>query len=313
MGGVMAAVEVINSGYYTTIQDAGRVGYRKFGVPVNGAMDSYAQKLANWLVSKPSGAPVLEMTLEGGSYKFKDSAIVGIAGGRASMKINGINCKRYKTLKVNSGDTINIGKVTSGFRVYMAIMGEWNLEKVMGSYSTNVQAKFGGVKGRALQKGDIIEWENSQENWELREIRNEIRPYFSTNNHIRIIKGPEWDWLKNSEKEFFQNTTFSVSSESNRMGIRLSNKNKPDGLAGSINREMKSAPVLTGIIQLPQNGQPIILMNDAQSVGGYPRIAKVVDADLWRLGQLNPASQISFKMISRKKAINLSDFQKKLL
>lgn len=305
----MGALEVLDPGFFTTIQDGGRTGYRKFGVPVGGSLDSHAQKLANWLVGNESGSPVLEMTLKGGSYKFLNKSLVGITGAEAAISVNGEEASRYKTLKIKAGDVLKIGSVTSGCRVYLAVAGHWKSEKVLDSYSTNTQAAFGGFEGRTFSKNDQLEWENTKGDRPLREVPLKLRPYFGNSFKVRVLEGPEWDWLDEDQQEKFTSSEFKVNPDSNRMGIRLE-ASKPVHVK---REEMVSAPVVPGIIQIPQNGHPIILMNDAQSVGGYPRIAKVVDADLWRLGQVWAPSKIKFEKISRKKAIKLRASQENFL
>ncbi|MAO65942.1 MAG: KipI antagonist [Balneola sp.] len=305
----MGALEVLEPGFFTTVQDDGRSGYRKFGVPVGGAMDGYAQKSANWLVGNDAGAPVLEMTLKGGSFRFLHQAVIGMAGAESAISVNGKQTSRYKTLKLEAGDVLGIGNVTSGCRVYLAVAGNWDLDKVMGSYSTNSQAKFGGFQGRKLRSGDQLEWEEPGNDQQVREIPRKLQPYFGSSFQIRILAGPEWDWLPENEQKRFLSSEFEVKTESNRMGIRL----KASGGIQTSGEEMMSAPVVPGMVQMPPNGAPIILMNDAQSVGGYPRVAKVVDADLWRLGQVWPPSKIHFKKVSRKEAIKLRAFQENLL
>jgi len=300
------SLKVSDGGMLTTVQDAGRVGYRKYGVPVSGVMDDHAYSLANWLVGNEAGAPVLEMTLQGGGYHFNSDAIIGISGGEAEIMLNSEQEKANETLVVYAGDVLKIGSIKRGCRVYLAIRGAWDVEKIMDSYSTYLPAGFGGIQGRKLTKDDSLNWQIENLDAEIREVPKKLIPHFSSKQRIRIIEGPEWDWLSEDQKAQFLKTEFGVSSNSNRMGIRLSVK-KPIILE---NREMKSAPVVPGMIQLPKGGKPIILMKDAQSVGGYPRIAKVVDADLWRLGQVWTSNRLGFKIISMKEAKELSVFQK---
>lgn len=302
-------LEVLDGGILTTIQDSGRVGYRKYGVPVSGVMDDHAFKLANWLVGNNKETPVFEMTLKGGKFEFKTKAVISITGGESELLINGNPLQSNKTKIVESGDILQVGKVKKGIRVYLAIRGKWNIVQQMGSYSTYMPAKFGGLKGRRLQKKDTISWETDTIEVETKVVPKKITPYYSTKQRLRIIEGPEWSWLTEKEQEIFLNQEFDILTKSNRMGIKLEQSISSE----SSKRELKSAPVIPGIIQLPNGGSPIILMKDAQLVGGYPRIAKVVDADLWRLGQVWKGVRISFNKISTTKAIKLSDYQNNLV
>lgn len=301
--------EVLEGGMLTTIQDSGRVGYRKYGVPVSGVMDSHAYKLANWLVGNPADAPVLEITLQGGKYKFRSEAVIGITGAEMDVKLNGEIILANQTTFLKPGDELLLGKSKAGCRTYLAIKGEWNLDKKMGSYATCLAANFGGLEGRSLQKGDTISWNATGPKPELKVVPKELVPHFSSRIRIRVIPGPEWNWLSEDLQHKFLSQEFEISSQSNRMGIRLRSSNKvhPE------KSEIKSSPVLPGIIQLPANGNPIVLMKDAQSAGGYPRIAKVIEADLWRLGQVWPPVSIRFELIEIKEAKKLNAFHQNIL
>lgn len=302
-------LEVLNGGLLTTVQDQGRHGYRKFGVPVSGVMDEHSYKLANWLVGNPQLSPVLELTLMGGTFKFHSDAVVGISGAEAEISVNDNSAASNKTIKIKNGDVLKIGRVTSGCRVYLAIAGDWDIEKIMGSYSTCLSAKFGGIYGRAISKGDRLTWEFDQNKTVDRSVPKTLLPHYSSSQKIRVIEGPEWDWLTEEQQTTFLASHYSISIDSNRMGIRLKNSLLLE--QGRFD-EMVSSPVVPGIIQLPSNGSPIILMNDAQSVGGYPRIAKVIDADLWRLGQVWRGSEISFSLIKKREALELLDYYRVL-
>ncbi len=160
---------MLDGGLLTTIQDSGRAGYRKYGIPVAGVMDSHACKLANWLVGNPEEYPVLEITLQGGKFKFQTEAVIGISGAEAEVLINEKKVSLNKTIFVNAGDILTFGRVKTGCRGYMAIRGKWEIEKVMGSYSTCLAAKFGGFGGRSLAKGDFFSWVVSKLEVEIKE------------------------------------------------------------------------------------------------------------------------------------------------
>jgi|AntRauTorckE6833_2_1112554.scaffolds.fasta_scaffold00113_24 antagonist of KipI len=298
------SLEVLDGGLQTTVQDMGRVGFRKYGVPVSGVMDEHSYRLANWLAGNPSEAPVLELTLQGGSFKFHSDATIGITGAEAEIDVNGNPVQPNKTININSGEVLNIGRVKNGCRIYVSIAGQWDIEKVMGSFSTCLVAKFGGFEGRALNKGDRLTWTSQKKPTEIRSVPKKLIPHYAARQTIKIIEGPEWDWLNEAKKADFLATDFSLSSHSNRMGIRL----KSSFVSDIKGEEMISSPVVPGTIQLPSDGAPIILMKDGQSVGGYPRIGKVVDADLWRLGQVWTWNEINFNLISLEEAKELSKY-----
>jgi biotin-dependent carboxylase-like uncharacterized protein len=287
----MTKLEVLEPGLFTTIQDEGRPGFRKFGVPVSGAMDQKAYALANEIVGNEKGAAVLELTLKGGRFKFLSSGVIAITGAGMSAVRNGIPIPMHKPIEVKPGDVLKLGHAKRGCRTYLAIQGSIQLDQVMGSYSTYTQGAFGGLEGRMLQKGDILKWNGSSPKVMSREISKEEIPYYSTEVEVRVYEGLECDWLNEEARNEFLGTVFRVGQSSNRMGIRLEgNKLSPPS------KEMISSPVIPGIIQLPPSGYPIILMNDGQTVGGYPRIAKVPDVELWRLGQLKPGDKVRFKL-----------------
>ncbi len=283
---------VLDGGVFTTIQDLGRTGFRKYGVPVSGVMDSKSFDLANWLVSNKKNTPVLELTMIGGMYRFDSSVNIAITGAQMNPKINGIEVEMNKSISIEAGDELELGFTKRGCRAYLAVQGKLNIDKIMNSYSTFTIGKFGGLEGRTLAKGDELNWENEDELLEVREAPKDQIPYFSSKISVRIMKGLEWDWVEESVQQQFLNSKFEISSKSNRMGIRL------EGESLKVkDRQMVSSPVIPGIIQLPSNGNPIILMQDGQTIGGYPRIAKVLNEELWRLGQLKPGDRIGFELI----------------
>lgn len=285
----MGTMRVLDGGMFTTVQDKGRYGFREFGVPVSGAMDRHSAEWANKLVGNPQEAPVLEMTMKGGRYRFESDGYIAISGAEMEPKINNRPIPIHQGIVVRAGDVLKFGVARRGCRAYLAIRGEWILNKIMGSYSTLTQAKLGGIEGRSLRANDLIQWKDWDVMPTLPRMPDAERPYFSSKLTVPIMPAREWEWLKNEEKEKLLNSVFTVSAQSNRMGIRLEGTH-----IAMPKRQMVSSPVTPGIIQLPEHGLPIILMNDGQTIGGYPRIAKVHDRDLWRLGQLKPGDLLRF-------------------
>ena len=288
----MRSLEVIKQGFQSTIQDFGRFGYRNIGVPKSGAMDFKSMKDANRLVGNSACNPIIENTLYGGVYHFNDPALLSICGARCNPKINGKSIPQYKSISVNEGDELEVNHPTKGCRSYVAIQGIFIVPKVMNSYSTYLLGRFGGFNGRALQANDVINWEISTIQSEVMDFPKEEIPYFSSKNTIEIVQGLEFALLDDNAEEQLFSTSFMVTSQSNRMGIRLSGEN-----IDFKNIQMISSPVIPGIIQLPPSGNPIILMNDSQTIGGYPRIGVVIESELWRLGQVKSGDQIRFKLI----------------
>ena len=286
----MSRLTVVNPGVFTTIQDSGRFGFGKYGVPVSGAMDVESFKLANQLVGNPHHYPVLECTLQGGLYRFDSDAEIAITGAEMNPVVNGKLIEMNCTHRISKGDELILGFAEKGCRSYLAIFGLLQADKIMESYSTYTLAGFGGYSGRALKKNDILKWEPTAK---VEFSHETLKPIDMDKVHnVKVTLGTEWEWLDKKIQEQFFDSNFKVMNQSNRMGIRL------DGRAlKSPDQQMISSPVIPGIIQLPENGKPIILMKDGQTIGGYPRIAKVVDDDLWKLAQLKPGDSLSFRKV----------------
>ncbi len=287
----MGSLKIIDAGLFTSIQDAGRTGYRKYGIPYSGAADPKAYEEANRLVGNQAGSPVIEFTLQGGRIRFNSRAVIALTGADMSPVLNGSAVIMYGSFLVKEGDELKLQFAKRGCRTYLAIAGELKADKVFGSYSTFGKAGFGGYKGRNLKAGDELSWtETTKQFSELKTPVEEI-PYYSSKLKLKLMKGPEWNWLSEEGGRQFLDQEFKVSSSSDRMGVRLEGTK-----VKALERQMISSPVIPGIIQLPGNGEPIILMNDGQTIGGYPRIAKVYDSELWRVGQVKPGDTIRFEM-----------------
>lgn len=287
----MGKLVVIDGGLFTTVQDAGRFGFRKYGVPISGVMDNSAFELVNSLVGNSPDTPVLEMTLKGGKYRFESDSVIALTGANMNPTVNGISVELNSSLEIKSGDILEFEYARRGCRCYLGVRGVWEIEKILGSCSTYTEGDFGGIEGRILQKGDQLHWKEIQADFQSYTLSQEEIPYYSSKLTVEFIPGPEWNWLSKKEQDKFLSTEFKISSESNRMGIRLNSDFQIEGKK----REMVSSGVIPGIIQLPPNGSPIILMKDGQTVGGYPRIGKALDIHLNRLAQVQPNGTIRFK------------------
>ncbi len=288
----MGKLQVIKRGMQSTIQDLGRFGYRKIGVPISGAMDSKSLKDANTIIGNPEIYPAIEHTLYGGIYRFHDPCVISVTGAKCNPTINGVLFDQYIPVEISSGDELEIHHPVRGCRSYLAIQGKPEIPVIMKSYSTYLPGKFGGFNGRKLEAGDEIVWNSNPEFTSHYTLSNEEIPYFSTKISIKIKSGPEFDLLDDKAKDQLTGSPFKVSTDSNRMGIRL--------IGNEIqfpNIEMSSAPVIPGIIQLPSSGNPIILMKDGQTIGGYPRIGIVDESELWRLGQVKGGDNITFNIV----------------
>lgn len=289
-------IEVIHPGLYSTIQDAGRTGFQRFGVPVGGAMDSVALELANLLVGNDSTEGVLELTLSGTQLLFHESVTVAITGAHMTPMVDGKEIQMGKAITIPKNSTLRFQRPLKGCRTYLAVAGGFQAERVMNSVSTYVRASLGGVEGRLLKKGDqlLLKQPRCQTtDWLIRTDDWWNRPV------VRVMKGPEAHQFSPQHISEFVSKPFRVSPQSDRMGFRLEGMS----LIRDQQKELLSEPVTFGTIQVPSDGQPILLMADRQTTGGYPRIAQVIKADLSVVAQKKPGDEIQFQWVTREQAL----------
>jgi len=285
-----------NPGFLTLVVDGGRHGYRKLGVPVSGAADLVSYKRANMMCGNPPYSPALEMTLLGARIRAETSLTVSIAGAPAPAFLNGDPVDTTSPLLVPKGSVLEIGSMPTGCRAYLAVAGGISVEKVMGSASTYLRGRFGGFAGRPLRAGDVVRVGPSAEHEEIlprvpagsMPLPEEYQSVFSGTGEVvlGIIPGPEGhpDALR-----ALCGGVYSVRPESDRMGLRF------DGptLAG-FGGDILSSPVVPGTIQVPSDGSPLLLTADAQTTGGYKRIAVLESKYLGVAGQLRPGAKVRF-------------------
>ncbi|UED72540.1 biotin-dependent carboxyltransferase family protein [Brevibacillus sp. DP1.3A] len=305
------SIEVVSPGLCTTVQDRGRYGYQRHGVNVGGAMDTLALQMANMLVGNHRDEAVLELTMKGPTLLFQKDMLVAICGGDLSPTINKNPIKSNRAVWVKSGSMLQFGHAKQGCRAYLAVAGGWDVPIVMGSRSTNLRAGFGGLAGRMLQAGDRLE-HNPQSSFSLylaKQLEQKARgAAFSNTNWfipfgyvtksreaiVRVIRGDQFDDFTSESRQSFFEQAFQVSPQSDRMGYRLTGPT----LALTSPLELISAAVTMGTIQVPPDGQPIILMADRQTIGGYPKIGYVATVDLPIIAQLRPGETMRFQEIS---------------
>lgn len=278
-----AAIEVVLPGLSTTIQDLGRPGHRALGVPSGGAVDAPAMRLANLIVGNPQSAAGLECTLVGPDLRFTCDAVVALAGADFA------GLPRWRPLRVAAGSTLSLGQARSGCRGYLAIAGGVTVPPGLGSRSTYRPARLGGVNGLPLAAGDRVP---------IASVSTDVRgtwslaPEFAAAPFapglLRVIAGPH----ASDGGAAAWHGSWRVSSRSDRMGIRLEGAPLSGGRA-----DLVSAAVLPGMIQLPPDGQPIILLADAQTIGGYPVVGQVIAADLHRAAQLRPGDTVRWRLV----------------
>jgi biotin-dependent carboxylase-like uncharacterized protein len=273
---------------YLTIQDMGRHGYRESGVPVGGAMDQWSLAIANSLVGNPRSAAGLEWAIGGGALKFEADATIAMCGAEVEASLDGTTVKTLQRLPVHGGQTLTIQRIVGRRFVYVAVSGGVTSPPVLGSRSTYLPAAMGGIEGRRLKTGDRIPTGQTQSGGEkrIRGIPDYVAPNF-TANEIRVIPVIE-------SFEQLTERNYTVSTASDRMGYRLEADRSLEGIGASITSE----PVCAGAIQLPPNGEPIVLMADSPTVGGYRILGAVIACDMPILAQSLPGRSLKFVSIS---------------
>lgn len=291
----MGKLKVIKASTLVTIQDQGRIGYRQYGIPQSGAMDLHALYQANLLVGNPKEFAGLEMSLQGIKLEVLEPTIVAVTGARTIIKINGKTVEMDQTHELTPGDKFSVSAPMEGVYSYMGIGGKLIGQYDFGSLSTYLLAGFGGLNGREIRSGDVLLTENDPVFSEKKEPVKGFNP--NKEAVIRFIESPESSLVKELDA-----LTYQIGNESNRVGIQL--KGEP---LDSSTKEIISSAVVPGTIQLLPSGLPIVLMNDCQTTGGYPRIGKVIDADLGRLAQLSAGMVFTFCKISLEEARILTE------
>jgi KipI family sensor histidine kinase inhibitor len=292
------SVTVVRAGLFTTVQDGGRWGHQAFGVPVSGALDSVSHRLANAALGNVPDAATLEVTLSGPELRFEHDAKVAVAGADLQAAVDGARLPLGTAAECRAGGMLRFGERRSGARAYVAFDGGVDVTPVLGSRATHARAGMGGHRGRALAAGDRLALGPPGER-QARPVRS--RGMSSTGGaKLRVLPGPQQDFFPESAMDLLEGSRFIVSPNSDRMGYRLSGARLPriDGM------EMISDAAFAGGIQVPASGEPILLMADRQTTGGYPQIAVVVTADLAKAGQLAPGDWVEFVRCSRAEAID---------
>jgi len=286
-------ITVIRSGMQTTVQDLGRVGYRAAGVALAGAMDPFALRLANLLVGNPEDAAALETTLVGPELAFSADAVIAVCGAEFA------GVPAWQPITVRAGERVKLGVASRGCRACIAVAGGIDVPPVLGSRSTYLRVGFGGFQGRALRDGDVLPvpdvGRRVTDHWR---IDPRILPEYSASPTVRVVRGAQ---LEDFGGALFD-AEFRVMPQSDRMGVRLGGA-KLARIGGL--HEMISAAVAPGTLQVPPDGQPIILMAAAQTIGGYPQAAHIISVDLPLIAQLRPGNRVRFAEVSLDEAHKL--------
>jgi antagonist of KipI len=309
------SITVLKPGMLSTLQDGGRYGFQHLGVPVSGAMDYFSHRIANILADNKADEATLEITLRGPRLRFEHDALIALCGADLSPTINGVIAPEGKAVRVRAGAVLDFGDSVAGCRTYLAIHGGFDVPVVMGSRSTYDSARIGGLEGRALRRGDVLSPGLAKSTpypglaRALAASKGSFAaPKWAVNQHIeklgrslqivRILAGRHWDAFPAAARDALTAHEYRIASDSNRMGCRL----EGSGVVAGGPAEILSEAVTFGTIQIPLSGNPIVLMADRQTVGGYPKIAEVVTVDLHLLAQLRPGDRLRFELVSLAQA-----------
>jgi antagonist of KipI len=296
----MSAVRVIRGGMLTTIQDTGRWGYQSRGVPVAGPMDPVSHRLANALVGNERAAATLEVTLLGPELEFEDERVVAVTGAEFEITLDGRPAPNGVPFMVASESHLRFGQRRRGSRAYLAIRGGVSVPPVLGSRSTHVISAMGGMAGRPLRAGDRIALGVADA---ARPTAvpppDPLVPLPARPARLRVLPGPQADAFAPDALNALQSAPYTVGQQSDRMGFRLQ---------GPQLTHLRGADIISdatplGVLQVPASGQPILLMADRQTTGGYPKIATVISADLAVAGQLGPGDTIVFSVCAPREAM----------
>ncbi|MFL6558997.1 MAG: biotin-dependent carboxyltransferase family protein [Bacillus sp. (in: firmicutes)] len=291
---------VIKPGLQTTVQDLGRYGFQQFGVSPSGAMDSYAMQLANILVGNNLGQAVLEVSFIGPTLEALSDMMISICGGEFSLKVDGKAVRMWKSFLLKKGQLLEVSQCNRGARGYIAIAGGMDVPIVLQSKSTSLNGSFGGYEGRALKKEDTI-YGFPVIRKPFKSIHPDLIPDYQKQLEVRVILGPHHNMFTARSLTQFLTEVYFITPQSNRMGYQL----KGPKLGHTKGPDIISDPIPLGGIQVPASGQPIILMADHQTTGGYTRIGTVISVDIPRLAQAVPDTMIKFTEVSLEEAQRL--------
>ena len=279
-------LKVIKSGFYSTIQDQGRFGYREYGVPVSGAMDAYSSRFANTLLGNDDNDAVLEMTMTGGTFQFSKPTVIAISGADMNPVLNEEPIKQNSIIQVNSNDVLSFEQVKHGFRTYLAIKKGFKSDIFLGSRS-----QYSSItSSNTITKGDIIDYNEFDKKFQKSNALLRYNTSIFSDTTLEAFTGPEFDKLTSIEKDFLFNTELVVSKYNNRMAYRL------EPLIENDLESILTSPLLPGTVQLTPKGNLIVLMRDCQTTGGYPRILQLAEKSINILSQKLIGNSFKFRL-----------------
>lgn len=291
------SLEVINNPLFVTIQDRGRFGYAHIGVTNSGVMDEYAYFWANKLLKNSFDTNILEIAFSNVIFKANENTQISITGADCEFFINDEKKELWQSYNIKKNDIIKIGKILSGNRIYLAVFGGFDIKKEFGSNSVTIKENLGGLDGNKLKKGDILPFNSCTFNYTMK-LKEEFIPKYEDNLTLRVIFSYQENYFLDEEKKKFLNSTYLVTNDFNRMAVKLSGEAIKCEINGII-----SEAIAFGSIQIPNDGQPIVLLKDRQTIGGYPKIGVVLGIDCFKLSQARANTKIKFEEISYEEAV----------
>jgi antagonist of KipI len=293
------AICVIKPGMLTTVQDSGRWGFQSRGVPVAGPMDPRSHRIANALVGNSRDAAGLEITLLGPELEFESERLVAVTGAEFDVTLDGRAVPLYAPFIASSGARLKFGTRHRGARAYLAVAGGIATPPVLGSRATHVISAMGGVDGRPLRVGDRLPLFAASVSTAARAPFVRIRPLPDREARVRVMEGPQREYFSENALDVLQSAPYTIRQDSDRMGFRLQGPT----LTHARGADIISDATPLGVLQVPASGQPILLMADRQTTGGYPKIATVITADIPIAGQLAPGDTIQFVVCTAQEAL----------
>lgn len=293
-----AAMKVIQPGVMALLQDGGRFGQHRIGLTTGGPLDREAFQWANRLCDNDDNATAIEISIGGLVLEAQADTQVALSGADMALKINKQAVNGWTTHEVKAGQRIELGYAQNGCRAYLAVTGGFTVEPMFGSSATVVREKLGGLAGAALANGDVLPYPARQDA-ALMTLATKHRPRYEKSVTLRVIPGYQQQHFTPAQQALFFSSTYTVSDQCDRMGYRLEGQAVKADITG-----MLSEGICFGAIQIPANGQPIVLLNDRQTIGGYPKMGSVLSLDIAKLTQMLPGGTVNFQPITMAEAHN---------
>lgn len=290
----MGKITIIKAGLQSSFQDLGRHGYADIGICESGALDELAFNTANLLLGNPYNTNMLEITLGGFEFQVTDGyTMIAFTGGTAPITINNQLAPLWQSHFIKSGDRVQVGFVSSGQRVYFGISGGFIINKTLGSFASSIKEDLGE---KILKNHDILTF-TCKEFLERRVLKEKFIPTYQNEVTLRVVVGYQYDEFSKQDRDIFFNSTYQVTPQSNKMGFRLQGNPLQDVQKGIV-----SEGISFGAIQIPSDGQPIILLKERQTIGGYPKIGSLLPLDCFKLAQCKATTKVKFEKIELNKA-----------